>query len=301
MKKSIFYIIIFLSLFYTSNGQVSEYFKDYKSTGKWDFNYITSIIKKVPANELILELNPFYTDSVKRVSVNAYYITYLKGLSCNVSDQQLVVSILTKSLLSNIPLSDKNINLGYLKEFGKLSFTKESKEELLQLLKSSDRINKKSLYLLCGRIGIGKEELQKISYTKLSDEDMWYLYLSLSRLGDSISIRKCMSFADKYPQGDDMVNYLLPDLLYTRNVEAIKFCINIINSDKKNCLSSNPDYEVNILCGYRAMELLAPILKGFPYSIDESGTLNTTNYKEALIKVREWLKNIDDIESLIIK
>jgi hypothetical protein len=46
-----------------------------------------------------------------------------------------------------------------------------------------------------------------------------------------------------------------------------------------------------MICGYRMMEFLAPIIIDFPYGVTASGDLNTGDYESALLITRDWLKN----------
>jgi len=64
--------------------------------------------------------------------------------------------------------------------------------------------------------------------------------------------------------------------------------IQTLNNDAKNCMSADAEHETKIPCAYRVMEMLAPVIEGYPLTVDESGDIVTNDYEDALKKVREW-------------
>ena len=96
------------------------------------------------------------------------------------------------------------------------------------------------------------------------------------------------------PLNDDVVYELLPDLVYTRQKDALDYLVAIIQSDEKRCQSADPEAEQNIRCGYRVLELLAPVIADFPLTLDESGDLAVSDYPQALEEARRWLTEHED-------
>ena len=54
-------------------------------------------------------------------------------------------------------------------------------------------------------------------------------------------------------------------------------------------LSANADSEENILCGYRVLEYIAPVMIDFPLPVDEFGELEIDDYEAGLEEVRQWM------------
>ena len=131
---------------------------------------------------------------------------------------------------------------------------------------------------------------------RLSAPDRWAAQLALARLGDREALATVLARAKRYPVNDDVVYELLPDLVYTRQKEAIDYLVSIVHSDEKNCQSADPEAEQSILCGYRVLELLAPVIRDFPLALDESGDLAVSDYPKALADARSWLKKHADYE-----
>ena len=130
----------------------------------------------------------------------------------------------------------------------------------------------------------------------LSARDQWAAQLALARLGDPEALATVLTRVKQEPVNDDVVYELLPDLVYTRQKAALDYLVTIIQSDEKNCQSADPEAEQSILCGYRVLELLPPVIQNFPLTVDESGDLAVSDYPSALQQAREWLKENDDYQ-----
>ena len=96
-----------------------------------------------------------------------------------------------------------------------------------------------------------------------------------------------MERVERQPVNDDLVYEIVPYLVYTRRQEAFKFLERIIQSNESTYLSANADNEENILCGYRVLEYIAPVMINFPLPVDEFGELEINDYEAGL--VRQWM------------
>ena len=130
----------------------------------------------------------------------------------------------------------------------------------------------------------------------LSGRDRWTAQLALARLGDQEALATVLARAKQQPVNDDVVYELLPDLVYTRQKAAIDYLVTIVHSEEKNCQSADPEAEQRILCGYRVLELLAPVIQDFPLTVDASGDLAVRDYPKALEEARRWLKEHADYQ-----
>jgi hypothetical protein len=76
--------------------------------------------------------------------------------------------------------------------------------------------------------------------------------------------------------------------VYPQIIIRNEYLVTVLNSDEKLCSSSNPGSDVSILCGYRVMEYLAPVVKGYPLKQLPSGDIDTNDYHKALLSARSW-------------
>jgi hypothetical protein len=264
---------------------------NYKSSGKSDYKTEKHIVEKFSYLELLEKLTPFYSDTIVVVRQKAYHITYKKGLTSEPKTQQKVVLKLLEGC------SDKNGGivgqlLSYLQEFPPECFDEYAKNTIDNLLDKKQITHFKKLAMLAGMVGAGQETMQKkFLMPEVKNETKWALSLALARQGSNKHTNYCVELVKNIPVNSDLVAYLIPDLIYTRQNQAIDYCIEIIYSDKKDCYSPNPDKPEFILCAYRIMELLAPVIIDFPLQTDATGSLITNDYEEALKITRDWFIN----------
>ncbi|NOQ25701.1 MAG: hypothetical protein GQ564_10110 [Bacteroidales bacterium] len=263
----------------------------FKSSGKSDYKTEKQIIEKFSYLELIEKLTPFYADSTTVVRQKAYQFTYRKGLTSEANTQKKVVL----KLLAGC--KDKNGGIvgqlfSYLQEFPPESFDESAKNTIDNLLDKKQITHFKKLAMLAGMVGAGQETMQKkFLMPEVKNETKWALALALARQGSNKHTKYCVELVKNISINSDLVAYLIPDLIYTRQNQAINYCIEIIHSNKKDCYSPNPDKPEFILCAYRIMELLAPVIIDFPLQTDATGSLATNDYEEALKITRNWFIN----------
>jgi hypothetical protein len=271
--------------------EVSDYMNNYKSSGKSDYKTEKYIIERFSYTKLIEKLTPFYTDSIVVVRQKAYQFTYKKGLISEPKTQQKMVLRLLAGC------NDKNGGivgqlLSYLQEFPPEVFNEEAKNEINNLLGKKQITHFKKLAMLAGMVGAGQERMHKaVLMPNIKNETKWALSLALARLGSIEHTEYCVELVKKISVNSDLISYIIPDLIYTRKRLAIDYCIEIMYSDKKDCYSPNPDKPEFILCAYRVMELLSPIIIDFPFQTDATGSLVTNDYEEALTITRDWFTN----------
>ncbi|SDC58018.1 hypothetical protein, partial [Williamwhitmania taraxaci] len=268
-------------------NDVASYLQEYGRTGVSNYSTEQAIIRDSDLENLLNKLSPFYGDTLTRIRQKAYYLTYKKAIQSN-ENRTLAVN----RLLNGGGDADGGIvgqNLGYLKNFNLDDFDAES-ARLINLKLSSTRIQHyKDFVLLAGFIGTGKD----ILYQKVLDRDVpgktkWYISLALARMGNSEQIAYCMDKVRSLPINDNLLDYVVPDLLYMRQKVGVDFCVTILNSNEKLCHSSNPDNSESIVCGYKILEILAPVVIGIPVAVDATGFVRVDNYEELLNKARQW-------------
>jgi hypothetical protein len=193
--------------------------------------------------------------------------------------------------LSDPDLSVRSSCVEYLTQCSRHDFTPQA-VELFGSLFNSKAWFSGDLVLMAGFIGGGscRAVLEELAYTPLPEQRrlQWHASLALSRMGDNNAMNWCLSQISRTGINDGVVYGLLPGLVYTRQPRMFEFLISVLNSDENLCTSSNPDSGASILCGYRVMEYLAPVIRGYPLKQLPSGDMDTRDYHKALLSVREW-------------
>jgi hypothetical protein len=281
---------MFTGSLYASAGDVSDYLRQYRQSGVADYAREMKIISGYSLEKLVAELEVFYMDTLPLVRQKACYLTCKKGLQMPSGHRTLAVTRLVKAISD----SDGGVAgqaIGYLQAFDPVDFNAEAHSAIGSSLQHAKMPHYGELARLAGFAGIGKEVLYR-QYLQpgLPVRVKWNIALALARMGQADALDYCMKKIKKLPVNSELVNYGLPDLIYTRQKPAIAYCVELLLSDKNLCRSPNPDIPEAISCAYRIMELLAPVIAGFPVQVDVSGTLDTDDYPQALQKVRAWLE-----------
>jgi|GEM_PF-503901 len=284
----------------TSAGdELEKYFKAARDNKSYSFdnNLIKSDVEKL----LLAKAEYYGKDTLDKVRLYALNIIRKIGIkSENGSIRQKSVALLIDAC------RDKNSGVcgsasRYLTYFMKDDYTKEAQVQLALLLNEKPyHFNR--IILLNGFVkpDNSKTTIQNIIDTDstLTKKDRWSAKLALARMGDEKYVNYCVQKIQSMPINDDIVYELLPDLIYTRQPSAFSYLIKILNNDAKLCMSSNPDKEAAILCGYRVMEYLAPVIKDFPLQTDASGDIQHDDYDDALAIVRKWFEDNPEYEIL---
>jgi hypothetical protein len=159
------------------------------------------------------------------------------------------------------------------------------------------------LILLSGFLGI--EELMYNYKNMLAGEELyskkekWDMKLAMARMGDAGAIQEVVGRIGALKVNDDVVYDIYPGLAYTRQKQAFDILLGAIMSDEKDCLSSNPDNEAEIICAFRILGYTAQYIEGFPLQVDKYGEPVIDNYDMELEKVRKWVTENKDNYQLI--
>ena len=248
---------------------------------------------------MLQQLQPYLQDTSQSVRLRAYGIAKQAGLKSE--DQQLRQEVVAR-LIAGIGDTDRRIsvrNTSGLKNFQQQDFTTASTNQLLTYLNTTTP-NLEELLLI---IGFVQPENSVASIRPLIGQlrgmDRMAAWLALSRLGEEDAIQYVMERVERQPVNDDLVYEIVPYLVYTRRQEAFKFLNRIIQSNEPTCLSANADSEENILCGYRVLEYIAPVMINFPLPVDEFGELEIDDYEAGLAEVRQWMADQDGEYELV--
>lgn len=243
-------------------------------------------------NTILYLTEDYLRDSVYAVRVKAHEITWLVAShSINTDVRRQGVAILMRAC-SEPALGMAAMSVDFLRQFEKTDFSVAAKDTLRSLVinKTShlDHLMKLAGFLeLNDLIPVIRPLTQPGNPTGLR----WAAYLSLSRMGERSATAEVLERIRKIGVTDDVVYEVFPDLIYTRQPEALTYVIEALHSNEKNCLAADAERQTPIACGYRIMEQLAPVIADYPLHLDEFGDLQTDNYREALQQVREWFLN----------
>ncbi len=251
-------------------------------------NYI-----KDSAQAMIIEFKRYTADSLENIRSLAFDAIAVSGQKAkDLQIRQLAVDILVNGCTDKEAAMRKNI-ASQLEHFLKPDFTDSSKLKLVSLLKLESSYFQNTVKL----IGYLEMDTQAPILKNMLDSGIiknrtlqWDIHLCLARMGDKTEINYCVDMVRKTGLNDKVIYNLFPDLAYTRSKEAVDYMIEVLNSDLKDCFSTNPDNPVQISCAYRVIEFLAPIIMDFPLKTDKDGELEVDDYEKALTACRKWFK-----------
>lgn len=234
-------------------------------------------------------VRPYLSDTMETVRVKARELLFaLASFSIKPAIRSGAIEQLLAATGRN-DLATTGVVVSMLKTFEKYDFTDSAKMHVRRLLKDEGP------YLAEWMKIAGFLELKDLDhhirpYTQPGNQQSlrWSALLSLARMGDGRASTEVLARAKKLGVNDDVVYKLFPDLLFTRDPSVINYMVDVLHQDADHCLSADVERASAIPCGYRIMELLAPVVEGFPFSPDESGDLNADDYALALRIVREW-------------
>jgi hypothetical protein len=275
-----------------SAGEVHDYMAQYRRVMIADYTREAKILSGYSLEKLLEELDAFYSDTLPEVRQKAYYLTYKKGQTP--VNRTVAVERLVKGL-NDAGGGLVGQLLDYLQEFSPADFNEMAQAVIFTRLQYMKAPHYGGLARLAGYLGIGEEVLYRHYLTPdMPVKEKWDIALALSRMGKPEALAYCLKKIKSLPVNNNMVHYALPDLIYTRQKQAIAYCVELLYTDEKLCRSSNPDLSESFPCGYLVMELLAPVIVDFPVKADITGQLETDDYPAALQTVRKWfLNNVD--------
>ena len=288
-------LLVSCSLF-TINAQshetlFSQQVENIRLGGKQNPEALKSSAEK-ESKELLQTASKYSNDSVVEVR-RLVYSTYRLILKSQARPSDIKKEVVVK-LTAGIEDTDsyiRQLSTGILTECTIDDFSEQAKNIFCNIFNKREWFSKEFI-LLSGFVGSDecKETLEYLAYspTQAHQRFNWAAYVALARMGDQNAINWCLSRINSITLNDDVTAMLLPDLVYTRQYRIYEYLVSVLNSDEELCLSTNPDYEKPIICGYRVMEYLAPVIRRYPLSLLPSGDIDTRDYNKALLSVREW-------------
>ncbi len=275
---------------------IDNYINSYRSSGLFKSEVENSLLENYKLKTLINDLEPFYADTTLSIRRKAYYLSFKKARMEKEANQSLAVVIFTQGLTDKHG-SIINQNLAYLKQFSLNSYSKKAKQNIAAVLSLKKYQSFSDIYLIAGFIDSGYENMNRLYLNPdVPKKVKWKLQLALARMGKQEALEQCLQQTNAIDIDNQFVTHIVPDLLYTRQHQAINSVISILNSDEKNCSSPNAESSAPMVCGYRIMELLADVIEAYPFKTDASGMLICNSYPDALETVRIWFNSTKEYQ-----
>lgn len=249
------------------------------------------------ANSILENVMPYLKDSLTTMRSKAYGILQLAGTNARQSAvRERAVTYLLEACKDN-DTGNAGTALIYLTSFLRKDFNDSAKDSIRSLFRQKTA-HFEVLIKLVGFLEITdlKEDIRLLTLKDNPKPIRWAAIISLARMQDPAARQEMMRIVKKLPVNDDVIYQIFPDLIYTRDREAIQYMVELLHSDGKYCLAADAERETPIPCGYRIMEQLAPVIKNYPLEPDESGDIKTTDYLAALASVRYWFTKNRDFE-----
>jgi hypothetical protein len=240
-------------------------------------------------NRMAIALRNYHADTLEQIRSRSYYILTHLGVNSNdIEIRRKTVQTLCAAV------KDKSSGIAgnaiqSLTQFRPEDFNTADRDSIGQYLNVGvahiDKLIRLAGYL---QLEDHRNTINDILRTSKLVSLKWSARVALARMGDQASIAYIRNKLGTAVINDDFVYDVAPDLVYTRQKEIFRFLEKVIQSDEKACDSPDPDSNLKMECGYRVMEAITIAIEGFPYQIDESGSLETDNYKTALENIRQW-------------
>lgn len=300
MLKTLVLHILFLSiygLFQLSGQEKSNPLKEIKTcfleaASEKSYFVSSETVKEISTDKFLKTIAPYLNDPKPFVRYKAIDLTKRKGLLLSDTPERQKITPLLIEACKDKDSGNSGAASNALTLFTKSDFTAQAADSILALL-ASRPYHFERVIKLAGFVP-NQKTVEKLSEmlsndTTLNKKEKWALTLALARNGDATAIDYCMEKISGAGVNDEAITYLFPDLAYIRQPQAINYMLQGILTDEKNCRSSNPDSEKEIVCAFKIMELVAPVVTDFPVKLTSYGELNTDNYDTSLSATRGWI------------
>ena len=271
------------------------YMETLRQTRQADF-VVEQQLLAISTERLISQLEPFYSDTLALIRQKAYHLTFLSGTGSDLHTERTVA---VERLFNGSNDPDGGIirqTLRFLQQFSSEDFNDDVRKLMNEKISNTRMSHYKELVLLAGFVGAGEDEMRELLLdADLPQRHRWNISLALARMGDVAKTTYIVNTAKRLPISNDLVEYVLPELIYTRQKEAIDFCIELLFIDEKTCSSHNPYTSEKISCAWLVLPLLASVIADLPVTIDIAGDI-AGDYQQALRDSRNWLIENRDYE-----
>jgi len=305
MKKHIIIIILLIfgvQLFAQTKQQFRKQLKtaleDIREGKSANVLAFDEFCKAMP-DAVIEETEPLKTDTLAQIRSFGIQLSDRAGtFSSDTAFRKQVVYELAKACKDEDG-TIRSFASGSLKRYTKQDFSDNAKQELKDILEL-DHTYYGNIVQLVGYLDMTEEIKQLeglLGDMALNDIRIkWKLNTALARLGSQESIDYCVNYAKSKDMNDLLVKFVMSDLAYIKQPETIGFLVSELYNDEKNCRSANPMSSAKITCAYRIMELLAPVVKDYPYKAKYGTQLDAPSYEKAVDDIRQWFQDNPNYE-----
>jgi len=183
-------------------------------------------------------------------------------------------------------------------KFPKPAFTPQSQQAIQKHLLSAPQYLDKWL-MLAGLVLDDPTIIRQILMDRPEKPIQQAGKLALVRMGDQSQARLLLKNLKRIPINDNFVYDIAPLAIYTRNKQIIDFLVHAVIQNLGNCRPADAEIAGQISCSYRLIELLAPILEGFPLFQEGDTDWDSISSEQQMREARNWLKK--NRNQLIIK
>ncbi len=248
-------------------------------------------VKQNSTLEPLTQIETQLTNENSNIRYLLFNLIYQVGFQSTNSDvRERAVYLLIDNGLADAEQSLIGRNIELLSEFPSSDFSQQSRARLAAVVMNS-KSYVTDLIRLSGQIKLTSLTTffeQRLATTK-NTKEIWPLHCALARMHDITQKAYCFNRVKRMGINDQVIQYAIPDLLYTQNKDAIDYLLETILVDNMNCSSFNPDSSEMVNCAYRLIELVAPFVNNFPVKVGASGDLEVASYEKALVDVRQWI------------
>ena len=249
------------------------------------------ILTNTPHETTFPLLEPYLNDTTNAIRSMACEIVHRIGMLTSAREaRKAAVELLLRTYTTRNSEVNGNI-LAYLKSYSREDFSAAARDSTRALVRNPplhfDQILKLAGFLELRDL---TSEIRPLAQPGNPATIRWAAYLSLARMGDSFAVTSIYERIRNTNVNDDVVYGILPDLIYTRQKPLYSYIVEALYLKENNCMSADAEREMPIPCGYRIMELLAPVIDGFPFTLAPGGDLNVPDYAVALENVRAWFQ-----------
>jgi len=232
---------------------------------------------------------PYFLDTVPSIRIQAIrYLAITSLKSSDIENKKKSIDYLLQNCFDENS-GVVNAAYNYVKQFEIEDFNDKAMNLLDSLILYGKYYRPDSYKIAaCHNKNTVKILLKNKLSTVTSKPEIWQLNLALCRIGDNQAKNYVLSVLKHVNINSEFIYNVVPDLIYTRQSDIYNFLFNIIKDPSYKCVSSNPDDEKLINCGYYLVELLAGEIDKFPLSVNDFGELKEPLTEKSLQEVRDW-------------
>jgi hypothetical protein len=252
---------------------------------------IEQYINSVDSIDKLWDIESKLNASQAQIRYLLYNILNRIGLQAQSNElRSRVVYLLVNRGLNDDDPGNSGRCIEYLTEFRESDFDAQTRNQLGAIVMNSkghvtDLIRLSGQIKLTTMVPVFEEKLK----TTKNKKEEWLLRCALARMGDPEQQNFCLNRLKNLGFNDQVILYIVPDVIYTQSKDAFNFLLNSILTDQMHCTSFDPDSSEKINCAFRLIEMVAPYVVDFPVALSASGDLGVNDYNQALTVVRQWI------------